>query len=73
MPQELVKKIVTIVKDGIQVDHEMFDENTTFTQWDRQNNAIKNWINSLISSAFLKYLINKYTTLDYRCFCNGIQ
>lgn len=58
-------KTATIFENGVQIDHEIFDENTTFIQYDRQDNMVKNLFYSTLSSGFLNYLFDKKEKLEY--------
>lgn len=58
-------KTATIFENGVQIDHEIFDENTAFIQYDRQDNMVKNLFYSTLSSGFLNYLFDKKEKLEY--------
>lgn len=47
-PVQYIKKTITTTHpNGYTTSHEVFDENSTFQPWDRQDCAIKNWTYSL--------------------------
>lgn len=58
----LLKKQITTKNGEIQ---EIFEDNSEYHVWDRQYNALKNWIYSLVSPNCLKHLIEKTIGFDY--------
>lgn len=63
---KLARKQISILDDnGDTRICEVIGENPDSSVWNRQDNAIKNWIYCSVTTRFLKHLIGKTTTKEY--------